>query len=302
MARRKKGRPVHGWLIIDKPSGVSSTQVVGKARWALDAQKAGHAGALDPLATGALPIAFGEATKTVPYVMEGDKGYRFTVRWGQATATDDSEGEVIAMSDSRPTDAEIEAVLPNFVGDILQVPPKYSSIRVEGERAYNIMRAGDDVEIEARPLYMDSLELIERPDPDTAVFDMVCGKGGYVRSIARDLGEALGCFGHIIALRRLWTGPFEVKDGISLEFLETLRHNPESEACLLSAAAGLDDIPALTVDDAAAAHLFQGRAIPATGLVLSYGDAAWADHNGRPAAIGVVKAGMFHPSRVFNYQ
>ena len=203
MARRKKGRALSGWLIVDKPLGITSSAVVNKAKWAFDAQKAGHAGTLDPEATGVLAIAFGEATKTVPYVTDSMKAYRFTVRLGQATNTDDGEGEVIRESDLRPSADEIRASLPEFSGDIMQVPPQYSAVKVDGERAYKRARDGEEMELAARPLFVESLELVEMPDADHAVFEMICGKGGYVRSIARDLGQALGCFGHVVQLRRV---------------------------------------------------------------------------------------------------
>ena len=208
MARRKKGRDVSGWLVVDKPEGITSTAVVNKVRWAFDAKKAGHAGTLDPAATGVLAVALGEATKTVPFITDALKCYQFTVRFGQATNTDDAEGEVIATSDARPSDDEIRAALAGFEGDIMQVPPKFSAVKIDGERAYALARAGEDVEIEARPLFVDSLTLEGRPDADHAVLEMVCGKGGYVRSVARDLGETLGCLGHVTALHRTWSGPF----------------------------------------------------------------------------------------------
>lgn len=300
MARRKKGLDVHGWLVVDKPLGVTSAQVVAKARWALQAKKAGHAGTLDPEATGVLAIAFGEATKTVPYITDALKCYRFTVRWGEATTTDDVEGEVIETSDARPTEEDIRAALPAFTGDIMQVPPKFSAVKVDGQRAYALARGGEDVELEARPLWVESLDLIETPDADTAVFEMVCGKGGYVRSIARDLGRALGCLGHVIQLRRVWSGPFGEEDAISFETLDEWRHKAPAEKRLLPVSTGLDDIPALAVTAAMAAHLKQGRAVPATGVDLSYGDEAWASFEGTPVAVGTVKGGLLHPSRVFN--
>ncbi|MEO1303302.1 MAG: tRNA pseudouridine(55) synthase TruB, partial [Myxococcota bacterium] len=244
---RKKGRPVHGWLVIDKPEGVGSTQVVGKARWALQAQKAGHAGTLDPLATGVLAIAFGEATKTVGYAMDALKCYRFTVQWGEGRDSDDREGAVTATSTNRPTRQAIEALLPNFQGEVMQRPPSYSAIKVGGERAYDLARDGETVELEARPIWIDSLTLVEMPDADHAVFEMVCGKGGYVRAVARDLGERLGCFGHVAALRRVWSGPFTLEHAISFEKLDELRDTERAEEHLLPVSTALDDIPALAV-------------------------------------------------------
>ena len=300
MGRRKAGRPVDGWLVIDKPEGVGSTQVVGKARWALQARKAGHAGTLDPLATGVLAVAFGEATKTIPYVMDAPKAYRFTIRWGVATATDDAEGEAIAISEARPDAEAIRAALPEFEGEIMQVPPAFSAVKVAGERAYALAREGEAPELAARPIWVESLRLIGTPDRDHAQLEMVCGKGGYVRSVARDLGEMLGCRGHVSALRRVWSGPFEEADAIPFEKIDELRHSGAIAERLLPVATGLDDIPALAVSAATAASLRQGRPTPVPGGDLSYGDEAWAAYRGRPVAIGVYKAGALHPNRVLN--
>lgn len=302
MARRKKGRDISGWLVVDKPAGMTSTAVVNKVRWALDANKAGHAGTLDPEATGVLAIAIGEATKTVPFITDALKAYRFTVRFGQATNTDDAEGEVIARSDSRPTDAEIAAALPRFVGDILQVPPKFSAVKVDGERAYALAREGEDVELAARPLYVDELTLIDRPDDDHAVLEMVCGKGGYVRSIARDLGEALGCFGHVLTLRRIWSGPFDAEDGHDMAEIEQKARTPELDALLLPLETALDDMPHVTVNDAGAIRLKNGNPGQVVSAECAYGDTCWASYRGRPLAIGVYRAGEVHPSRVFNLE
>lgn len=299
MARRKKGRPLNGWLVIDKPLGITSSAVVNKAKWAFDAQKAGHAGTLDPDATGVLAIAFGEATKTVPFVTDSLKAYRFTLRLGQATNTDDGEGEVIAESDNRPSAEDIRAALPAFRGDIMQVPPQYSAVKVDGERAYKRARDGEEMELKARPLLVESLELIEMPDPDHAVLEMTCGKGGYVRSIARDLGAALGCFGHVVALRRLWAGPFEIEDSIPFARLDELAKDRALDDFLLPLEAGLNDLEELPCTPEGAARLRNGN----PGLVLAadveYGEECWASFNGVPVAIGVYKAGELHPSRVF---
>ncbi len=299
MARRQRGRPVNGWLVIDKPAGPTSAQVVAKVRWALDARKAGHAGTLDPAATGLLAIALGEATKTVPYVTDADKCYRFTVRWGAQTSTDDAEGAVIAESAARPTPEAIEAALGAFRGDILQIPPQVSAVKVEGERAYDLARAGEELDLAARPLHVARLELIETPDADRAVFEMECGKGGYVRAIARDLGAALGCLGHVVELRRLWAGPFDVEDALSLEEVERLARSPELDARLLGLETGLADLPCLPATPEGATRLRNGN----PGLVLSssvgYGDEAWASYAGEPVAIGIYRGGELHPTRVF---
>ncbi|TVP70690.1 MAG: tRNA pseudouridine(55) synthase TruB [Rhodobacteraceae bacterium] len=300
MGRKRKGRAISGWLIIDKPAGVTSTAVVNKVRWALQAQKAGHAGTLDPAATGVLAVALGEATKTVPYITDALKCYRFMVRLGQATNTDDAEGTVIAESDLRPTDAEIAAALEDFRGEIAQVPPQFSAVKVEGERAYDIARAGDEMDLAARPLWVEKLELVARPDADHVELEMVCGKGGYVRAIARDLGAALSCHGHVAWLRRTWSGPFDASDGLSLAQIDALAQDPALDAHLRPLEQGLADLPELPATPEGAAKLRNGN----PGMVLSasvdYGDEAWASYQGRAVAVGRYKAGELHPSRVFN--
>lgn len=297
---RKKGHAVHGWLVVDKPAGVTSTAVVSKVRWALDAQKAGHAGTLDPAATGVLAVALGEATKTVPYVTDATKAYRFMVRWGAATDTDDAEGTVIATAEARPDAAGIEAALPAFRGLIQQVPPQFSAVKVEGERAYDIARAGEAMDLAARPLEVGELVLLNRPDPDHAEFRMVCGKGGYVRAIARDLGRALGCLGHVAWLRREWSGPFDVKDALPFAEVERLARTPELAAHLLPLEVALRDLPELPLAPEGAVRVRNGN----PGRVLSSraapGETAWASLDGRPVAVGLYMGGELHPSRVFN--
>ena len=300
MARRRKGRDISGWLIVDKPAGLTSTAVVNKVRWALDAKKAGHAGTLDPEATGVLAVALGEATKTVPYITDALKAYRFTVRFGQATNTDDAEGEVIASSDARPSDEDIKEALHGFVGEIMQVPPQFSAVKIDGERAYKRARDGEEMEIAARPLWVEELLLTDRPDPDTAVLEMTCGKGGYVRSIARDLGKALGCHGHVVTLRRLWSGPFEADQGITLEQIDALARTPELDAHLLPLETGLADLPELKCTAQGAARLRNGNPGMVVPGDVEYGDEAWASFEGQPVAVGRFKAGELPPSRVFN--
>lgn len=298
---RKKGRQISGWLVVDKPAGITSSALVNKARWALDARKAGHAGTLDPEATGILAIAFGEATKTVPYITDSEKAYRFTMRLGQATNTDDAEGEVTASSDLRPSDDDIRAALPPFTGDIMQIPPQFSAVKVDGQRAYKRARDGQEMELQARPLWVESLNLVDRPDPDHAVLEMVCGKGGYVRSIARDLGASLGCHGHVQSLRRVWTGPFEEADAVTLDQIEDLARTEALDDFLLPLDAGLDGLGELRCTPEGAARLRNGN--PGQVLAaadLSYGDEAWASYDGQPVAIGTYRAGELHPSRVFN--
>ncbi len=300
MARRRKGRPVNGWLVIDKPLNIGSTEVVSKARWALQAQKAGHAGTLDPLATGVLAIAFGEATKTVPYASDGLKGYRFTLRLGQRTSTDDREGEVTHASDARPTDDEIRAALRSFQGDIDQIPPQFSAVKVEGARAYDLAREGETLDLAPRPLFVDRLDLVARPDPDHAELEFVCGRGGYVRAIARDVGEVLGCHAHVSALRRWFAGPFHVDDAtLAFADLDALRDRPE-DAPLLPVEAGLKDLPEVRILEPAAADLRQGRVAGAVSAPadLQWGDPCWASLRGQAVAIGVWEGGRIKPNRV----
>ncbi len=300
MGRKRKGREVSGWLVVDKPAGITSTAVVNKVRWAFDAQKAGHAGTLDPAATGVLAVALGEATKTVPYITDALKCYRFTVTFGAATTTDDAEGEVIETAAARPGDAEIEAALPAFRGDILQVPPQFSAVKVAGERAYDLAREGERLDLAARPLWVDSLALVARPDPDHAVFEMVCGKGGYVRSIARDLGRALGCLGHVQELRRLWSGPFAAEQGIGLDLLDRLAKTEALDAHLLPLELGLDDLPEVKATPEGAARLRNGTPGMVIAHDLTFGEEAWASFQGQALAVGHYQAGELHPTRVFN--
>ena len=224
MGRRRRGQPINGWVIVDKAVGLTSTKVVGKVRWLFDARKAGHAGTLDPLASGILPIALGEATKVISHVFDAPKQYEFTVTWGESRDTDDREGEVTATSTERPSGSDIETLLARFIGEIQQTPPVYSAIKVDGERAYDLARDGQPPELAPRTVRIDELTLLSQPDADRACFRMRCGKGAYVRALARDLGEILGCFGHISQLRRTNVGPFGESDAISLDMLEELRH------------------------------------------------------------------------------
>ncbi len=302
MARKRKGRDISGWLVVDKPAGMTSSAVVNKVRWAFDAKKAGHAGTLDPEATGVLAIALGEATKTVPYITDALKSYRFCVRLGQATNTDDAEGEVTATSDLRPGDDEIKAALGGFVGEIMQVPPQFSAVKIDGERAYKRARAGEEMEIEARPLWVEELLLIDRPDADRVVLDMTCGKGGYVRAIARDLGEVLGCLGHVERLRRMWSGPFDVEDGIDLDTLDRLARQPELDDWLRPLEEGLADLPEVRATDQGAARLGNGNPGMVIAHDVEYGEECWASYQGRALAVGRYRAGELHPSRVFNLE
>jgi tRNA pseudouridine55 synthase len=303
MARRKKGNPVHGWLVLDKPLEMTSTRAVGILKRLFFAQKVGHAGTLDPLASGILPIAFGEATKTVSFAVDGEKVYRFTVRWGAETATDDAEGAVTATGDGRPTVADIEALLPQFTGEIMQVPPQYSAIKVDGERAYALARDGEDVQLDARPVVIDELRLLDAPDADTAVFEARCGKGTYVRAIARDMGRALGCRGHVIGLRRTRVGPFAEDESVSLAEIEDAAEAGEDlETFLRPVEIALGDILEINVSPSDAADLAQGRSILIRGRDAPVlGGAAYAISKGRIVALGEIEKGALHPTRVFNF-
>lgn len=300
MARKRKGRDISGWLVVDKPAGPTSTTVVNKVRWALNANKAGHAGTLDPDATGVLAIALGEATKTVPYITDALKAYEFTVRLGISTNTDDAEGEVLETSDLRPDDAAIKAALASFIGDIQQVPPQFSAVKVDGQRAYKLAREGESMELAARPLWVESLLLTDRPDADHVTLEMVCGKGGYVRSIARDLGQALGCLGHVRDLRRVWSGPFDAKDGLTMDQIEAMARTDALDAHLLPLEQGLQDLPEVKATAEGAARLRNGNPGMVITSTVEYGDEAWASYEGRAVAVGRYKAGELHPSRVFN--
>lgn len=297
---RKKGRNISGWLIVDKPAGLTSTAVVNKVRWAFDAKKAGHAGTLDPEATGILAVALGEATKTVPFITDANKAYEFTIRLGAATNTDDAEGEIVETSDLRPSDDDIVTALPDFTGEIMQVPPQYSAVKIDGVRAYKRAREGEAMDLAARPLFVDSLELVSRSDADTVTLKMVCGKGGYVRSIARDLGNVLGCKAHVLSLRRIWSGPFDLEDAVRLDVVEAGAKSPSVDDLLLPLEVGLVDLPELRCTEAGASKLRNGN----PGMVITadaeYGEEAWASLNGQAVAVGVYRAGELHPSRVFN--
>ncbi len=304
--RRKRGRPLDGWLIIDKPPQMTSTDVVNRVRRGFDAQKAGHGGTLDPLATGVLPIAFGSATKTVPYVMDSTKIYRFTLRLGESRDTDDADGALTGESGARPGDAQLRAALPAFIGDIMQVPPVYSAIKVAGERAYDMAREGRAPVLEARPARVDRFELTERPDADTAVFEVQSGKGVYMRSLARDLALACGALGHIAALRRLRVGPFLERDSISLEKAMPADEGGRSPAALLlPVLTALADIPALAMTEDEARQLCQGQPIslvllmgripqdanPGGGLVRAMGE-------GRVIGLCRLEDGWLRPERI----
>src|SRR5262245_40301897 len=312
---RRRGMPVHGWVVLDKPEGLSSTVAVSRVRRLFDAQKAGHAGTLDPLATGVLAIALGEATKTVPYAVEGEKLYRFTARWGESRDTDDAEGEVTARSDVRPTEEQILAQLPRFTGEVLQVPPAFSAIKVKGERAYDLAREGEEFSLAPRPVSIHTARLVSMPDSDHAVFELSCGKGSYVRAWVRDLALALGTCGHVTELRRLKVGPFSIESAISLEKLEALGHSPAALEHLRPIATALDGIPALAVTGQDSVRLRSGNPImiraPHFARLVQGTPEAEADFQGltvllstaqgEPVALALVAQGEFRPFRVFNF-
>ena len=305
-SKKRQKRDVHGWIVLDKPVGMTSTHAVSVIKHLFAAKRAGHAGTLDPLASGCLPIALGEATKTVPFVFDGRKTYLFTVRWGEERDTDDAEGRVVATSESRPDEAAIRALLPRFIGTIEQVPPRYSAVKIGGERAYDLARDGETVELAPRAVTVYRLELAEMPDPDHAELTAECGKGTYVRSLARDIGRTLGALGHVSVLRRGRVGPFGEGDMISLERLEALCHRAAAGEghladVLLPIETALDDIPALAVTPADAARLQRGQAVLLRGRDASiFRGVVQVASGGQLLAIAEVDRGEIIPRRVFN--
>jgi len=307
MGRRRKGDPVSGWVCLDKPIDLTSTQAVGRVRRAFGAQKAGHAGTLDPLATGILPIALGEATKTVPFLMDSSKAYRFTIEWGSTTAGFDREGEVIATSDVRPSRAEVEAALPAFLGEIEQIPPMFSAVKVDGERAYDLAREGIEVDLAPRTVTIHGIEVLDQPDADHVELELRCGKGAYVRAVVRDLAIMLGACAHVSALRRTAVGPLNESRAISLEALEELCNTGDRQEALLPVETALDDIPALALTTEDAFRLTQGRSIvllprqaEALKARLDQGSRVVAAFEGeRIVALCEMRAGRLNPTRVF---
>jgi tRNA pseudouridine55 synthase len=305
--RKPKGRPVSGWLILDKPLDFGSTEAVSKIKWLFNAQKAGHAGTLDPLASGMLPIALGDATKTVPYVMDGRKIYEFTVSWGEERATDDLEGDVVNSADVRPSEQAIRDLLPGYTGTILQTPPQFSAIKIGGERAYDLARGGETVEIPAREVEIYRLTLLGCPDADTAHFEVECGKGTYVRALARDMGRDLGCFGHISGLRRSFVAPFAEEVMVPLATLtafEAIEDRDERvaalDAFLIDTAQALSSLPHLIINDDQAHRLKMGNPILLRGRDAPAEEAeAYATARGKLIAIGEIGQGEFRPKRVF---
>jgi tRNA pseudouridine55 synthase len=301
---KKQRNPVHGWLVLDKPYGMTSTQAVGKVRFLFNAEKAGHGGTLDPLASGLLPIALGEATKTVSHAMDGRKIYRFTAQWGEERTTDDLEGQVSATSAKRPSRDEIESILPRFTGEIMQAPPAFSAIKVDGERAYDLARAGEAVDLAPRPVFIEELKLVAA-EADHATFEVTCGKGTYIRSLARDMGRALGSAAHVSMLRRVAVGPFTEAHMISLENLMELSHKaPGGNAingALLPIETVLDGIPALAIDADQARRLRLGQPVLLRGANAPIAeDAVLVTSGGKPVGIGLIEQGSLKPKRLFN--
>lgn len=305
MGKKRKGDNVNGWVIVDKPVGIGSTTVVSIVKRLFNAQKAGHAGTLDPAASGVLPVALGEATKTIPYVADGAKTYRFAVRWGASTTTDDAEGDVTAVSEVRPSKEDILKIIPEFVGEIEQVPPKYSAVHVNGKRAYDLARENAEIELKPRRIRIDALRLTEVSDKDAAVFEVDCGKGTYVRSLARDMAEKLGCLGHVCMLRRTRCGKFYAENAFSLEYLKALGHISKESNEFLPVETVLDDIPALAVTEAEARLLSNGGFLPFVservepqGVSISAETVFQAKSNGRLTALVRVRDGFVRPVRV----
>jgi tRNA pseudouridine55 synthase len=294
--RAQARNDVHGWVVLDKPAGMTSTHSVSRLKRIFNAKKAGHAGTLDPLATGVLPVAFGEATKTVPFVQDGEKAYRFTVRWGTETDTDDADGTVAAQSDARPAEADIFALLPGFTGTILQLPPSYSAIKINGERAYDLARGGAAPVLSPRPVTIHALDLIDA-GRDEAVFEARCGKGTYVRALARDLGRSLGCYGHVSALRRTRVGPFFETDAVLLADLDDDAFRAK---VLRPVEAGLMEVPRVVVDSCVAARLRRGQPVLLRGHDAPFDGFAYAACGGVVVAVGAVEKGELIPGRVFN--
>ncbi len=305
--RKPKGRPISGWLILDKPYDFGSTEAVSKIKWLFKAEKAGHAGTLDPLASGMLPIALGDATKTVPYVMDGRKVYEFTVTWGEERATDDLEGDAVKASVTRPTAEAIRALLPNYTGTIMQVPPQFSAIKIDGNRAYDLAREGEVIEIPAREVEIHRLTLLATPDENTAHFEVECGKGTYVRSLARDLGRDLGCYGYVSGLRRTFVAPFAEETMVPLARLvelEAIEDQDERlaalDAFLIDTGEALSSLPHLAVSEDQADRLKMGNPIILRGRDAPLpAPEAYATARGRLIAIGEIAEGEFRPRRVF---
>ena len=302
MVSKRKGNNISGWIIIDKPAGITSTGVVSKIKWAFNAKKVGHAGTLDPDATGVLPIALGEATKTIPYIMDEVKSYHFCIKLGEATDTDDASGRIINTSSKRPSDNKVSILLKKYIGFIEQTPPNYSAIKVNGVRAYDLARSGTQIELKSRSLFVKELKFLERIDDDHVLLQLTCGKGGYVRSIARDLGKDLKCFAHVKWLRRIWAGPFEIENSITLKKLEDLQNSTSLMKFLQPIEVGLQNLPFVTCSASDIVHIANGRSVIVSPTEIEADKTCWIECNGKALALGTVRDSQFYPSRVLNIE
>ena len=302
MVSKRKGKNINGWIIIDKPAGITSTGVVSKIKWAFNAKKVGHAGTLDPDATGVLPIALGEATKTIPYIMDEIKSYDFCIKLGESTDTDDATGQIIKTSSKRPSDDKISTLLQKYIGFIEQTPPKYSAIKVNGVRAYDLARSGTQLKLKSRSLFVKELKFLERIDDDHVLLQLTCGKGGYVRSIARDLGKDLKCFAHVKWLKRIWAGPFELENSIALHKLDKLQKLSSLKQLLQPIEVGLQNLPFVTCNTNEVGHIANGRSITVSPKKIEAGKTCWIECNGKALALGTVRDSQFYPSRVLNIE
>ena len=302
MVSKRKGNNINGWIIIDKPAGITSTGVVSKIKRAFNAKKVGHAGTLDPEATGVLPIALGEATKTIPYIMDEIKSYHFCIKLGESTDTDDATGQIINKSSKRPSDDKISTLLQKYIGFIEQTPPNYSAIKVNGVRAYDLARSGTQLKLKSRSLFVKELKFLERIDEDHALLQLTCGKGGYVRSIARDLGKDLKCFAHVKWLKRIWAGPFELENSIALQKLDELQKLSSLKQLLQPIEVGLQNLPFVTCNTNDVGHIANGRSITVSAKKIEADKTCWIECNGKALALGTVRDSQFYPSRVLNIE
>ena len=302
MVSKRKGNNINGWIIIDKPAGITSTGVVSKIKRAFNAKKVGHAGTLDPDATGVLPIALGEATKTIPYIMDEIKSYHFCIKLGEATDTDDATGQIINTSSKRPGDDKISTLLQKYIGFIEQTPPNYSAIKVNGFRAYDLARSGTQFKLKSRSLFVKELKFLKRIDDDHALLQLTCGKGGYVRSIARDLGKDLKCFAHVKWLKRIWAGPFELESSILLQKLDELQKLSSLKQLLQPIEVGLQNLPFVTCNTNDVGHVVNGRSINVSAKKIEADKTCWVECNGIALALGTVRDSQFYPSRVLNIE
>ena len=302
MVSKRKANNISGWLLVDKPPGITSTGVVNKVKWAFNAKKVGHAGTLDPDATGVLPIALGEATKIIPYIMDEIKSYQFCVKFGEATDTDDATGEIIQNSSKRPHDDEISTKLQKYIGFIEQTPPNFSAIKINGKRAYELARQGSELKLNPRPLFVEDLRFVERVDNDHALLHLMCGKGGYVRSIARDLGKDLKCFAHVKWLRRTSAGPFDIESCITIDKIQELQKSSQFLKLLKPLELGLQNLPFVKCSAKEIGKIANGGSVEVISNDIEPNIKCWIHYDGKALALGTVKLNKFYPSRVFNIE